>query len=393
MAKPNFILPNKPAIKAGSILSYNYTDDLKFAAEPLDFSRNGSATRVNEQGLIETTSANMSRIDYSDSSTEPSLLLEPQSTNLFTYSNDFTQDWQGGGAGAFTITSNAVISPDGTLNASKLIAPGPNVGYQLKQNKAIIKTQMSNSFYMRTNQGTRRMSIHINDNELRETFVVTSEWKRYTVSGLVGGTLNGGGRCSLVNLDILDENNHVYIWGAQLEQQSYATSYTPTSGSTATRLGETADNAGSAGVFNSEEGVLYAEYKIGGDSTDSYQIISLRDSTSSDSDVVGIGKHNYTNDIFIRLSIGSVGVFSNLSATPIDGYNKVAISYKSGNSSAWVNGTKVYSSSSTFTPSRTLSELSFQWRSPDQFNFYGKTKDLKVFNYALTDEELQTLTT
>ena len=53
MAKPNFILPNKPAIKAGSILSYNYTDDLTFAAEPLDFSRNSSATRVNEQGLIE----------------------------------------------------------------------------------------------------------------------------------------------------------------------------------------------------------------------------------------------------------------------------------------------------------------------------------------------------
>ena len=53
MAKPNFILPNKPAIKAGSILSYNYTDDFKFAAEPLDFSRNSSATRVNEQGLIE----------------------------------------------------------------------------------------------------------------------------------------------------------------------------------------------------------------------------------------------------------------------------------------------------------------------------------------------------
>ena len=53
MAKPNFILPNKPAIKAGSILSYNYTDNLKFAAEPFDFSRNSSATRVNEQGLIE----------------------------------------------------------------------------------------------------------------------------------------------------------------------------------------------------------------------------------------------------------------------------------------------------------------------------------------------------
>ena len=49
------------------------------------------------------------------------------------------------------------------------------------------------------------------------------------------------------------------MWGAQLEQLSYPTSYIPTSGSTATRLGETANNAGGAGVFNSEEGVLYAE--------------------------------------------------------------------------------------------------------------------------------------
>eukprot|EP01046_Picozoa_sp_COSAG06_P069442 COSAG06_NODE_18941_length_861_cov_0.769029_1_plen_128_part_10 len=113
MAKPNFILPNKPAIKAGSILSYNYTDDLKFAAEPLDFSRNGSATRVNEQGLIETTSANISRIDYSDSSTEPSLLLEPQSTNLVYNSND------GFASSSMNLVYNTAISPDGTQNAYK----------------------------------------------------------------------------------------------------------------------------------------------------------------------------------------------------------------------------------------------------------------------------------
>ena len=138
---------------------------------------------------------------------------------------------------------------------------------------------------------------------------------------------------------------------------------------------------------------MYAEYKIGGDSTDNFEIISLRDSTSTDSNVIGIGKKNYSNDIFIRLTIGSIPVFYNLPVTPIDGYNKVAISYKSGNSSAWVNGTKVYSSSSTFTPSLILSKLSFQWKDPNQFNFYGKTKNLKVFKRALTDAELQELTT
>ena len=53
MAKPNFTLPNKPAIKSGGILSYNYTDDFTFVPAPLTFNRDSAATRVNEKGLIE----------------------------------------------------------------------------------------------------------------------------------------------------------------------------------------------------------------------------------------------------------------------------------------------------------------------------------------------------
>ena len=57
------------------------------------------------------------RIDYSDSSTEPSLLLEPQSTNLITYSEDFANAaWSK--IGNTVVTSNTVISPNGTLNGS-----------------------------------------------------------------------------------------------------------------------------------------------------------------------------------------------------------------------------------------------------------------------------------
>ena len=44
-------------------------------------SRSSSATRVNKSGLIETVLSNVPRLDYSDGSC-PSLLLEPQSTNL-----------------------------------------------------------------------------------------------------------------------------------------------------------------------------------------------------------------------------------------------------------------------------------------------------------------------
>ena len=40
-----------------------------------------------------------------------------------------------------------------------------------------------------------------------------------------------------------DGVNGVYIWGAQTEQQSYATSYIPTNGATNTRLQDIANNS------------------------------------------------------------------------------------------------------------------------------------------------------
>jgi hypothetical protein len=70
------------ASKLYSIVPSDGTGDMTFA-------RTGdTATRVNSSGLIESVTANKPRLDYLDS-TCPKLLLEPQRTNLLTYSSDF----------------------------------------------------------------------------------------------------------------------------------------------------------------------------------------------------------------------------------------------------------------------------------------------------------------
>jgi hypothetical protein len=340
------------------------------------------------------------RIDFTDDPTGH-LLLEPQSTNLETESAALTTGWNvSTGATSQIETSITPFGVSGNVykltNATNNPPSWTNNLNSLKKQYAVSATNPASFFtfsvYVKS-AGSTTINIQLRDNSNGQDVTtglisLSSEWQRVTISKQFTTSTTS------VGIVIAGTDGDILLADAQFEQKSYATSYIPTSGSTVTRNQETCNDSGTVNDFNSEEGVLYAEYKIGGDSTDNYQIISLRDtSTVTPQDlVIAIGKQSFSNDIFIRLTIGSVNVFNNLSATPIDGYNKVAISYKSGNSSAWVNGTKVYSSSSTFTPSLTLSKLSFQWASPNSLNFFGKTKNVKAFKRALTDTELYLLT-
>ena len=114
----SLILPVAPEKKAGKIYSLKPTD----GTGDFDFTRSGSATRINKDGLIELVSSNVPRLNYplidGVVSGCPSLLLEPARTNLLTYSEDFSN--------AYWTKSNVsltsgFISPDGTANAFKLV--------------------------------------------------------------------------------------------------------------------------------------------------------------------------------------------------------------------------------------------------------------------------------
>ena len=75
----------------------------------------------------------------------------------------------------------------------------------------------------------------------------------------------------------------------------------------------------------------------------------------------------------------------------ITDYAKIAFKYKSGDLALWVNGVERNTSSDTIFLSN-LKELSFD-NGRSSNNFYGKCKQLIYFNEALTDTELETLTT
>ena len=105
------------AIKEDNLLAYK-KDGTRFFNKEFDFTRNTTATFLDQNGLIQESATNTPRIDFTDDATGH-LLLEPQRTNLFPYSEYFSQSyWTKANT---LITSNSEISPDGTLNADKLI--------------------------------------------------------------------------------------------------------------------------------------------------------------------------------------------------------------------------------------------------------------------------------
>ena len=342
------------------------------------FDRDSKATRVNEDGLIEVMDNDVPRLDYTDGGC-PSLLLEPESTNLETKSNGFST-WAVNSN--ITRTVDYIISPDGTLNGTRLQFTANGFSANTAQVSSVQNTV--SCYAKRNDSGTQSVGFFKDGSgTVDSAWSLTSDWKRFTYTYTAGSSFGYVGIAGVSGAD-------VSVYGFQLEESSYPTSYIPTNGSTVTRVGETCDDAGDVSTFNDSEGVLMAEIaansKGGG-----YKLISLTDSTSGNS-FISIGMMVNTTESYKQIRFSGVNLFSDYT-DPINqtDFNKIAIKYKSGNSSFYVNGFEIDSSSVTYTPNAALSELKFSYFNGSD-DFYGNTKQIQYFDSALTDLEIETLT-
>jgi hypothetical protein len=363
----------------------------------LDFARTSTRTRVNKIGLIEDLATGVPALDYSDSGC-PVLLVEPQSTNLITYSEDFSNAiWTvsaGGTAISPVVTTNQGLSPKGDNTADRVV-------FDLSGGSSSSDLSMLSETVTVSSGATTTKSIYLKSNTLEDydlviydgvtgdaiSVTVTQEWQRFsltnsvpsTSSSIVFGLRNAFGVTTSDTADIL-------IWGAQVEEQSYATSYIPTSGATATRVAETLSKTGLSNYIGQAEGAIFMELKRldeqGGNvfafnltnSTNSERIFFQFDTTSLDFRV-GLITPSDTNVILAPSSLNA-------------SYNKVAIAYELNRLVLFINGVKITEDNLVTTPTNidTIKSAGFG------VTFYGKVKDLRVYNQALTDTELQNLT-
>jgi hypothetical protein len=373
------------ATKKGSTLAYN-DEDGNYKPLPFNYTGAGKGTRVNKEGLIEVVENDRPRIDYLDSE-DGVFLLEKASTNLVKSSGDISTQstyWlpnQGG-----TSVQNATTAPDGSNMASQINTFGQQYGGITQGPISVSNTEYTYSIYLKAKNGTPDIRLIFFDSVTFHSsdFTISSEWKRYDFKFTpVSGSFQIYITCPYVQTSF-------YTWGAQLEQGSYPTSYIPTQGSIQTRVAETASGSGNSEVFNSEQGVLFANIAALTSSQVSTIMISLSNGSSS---AIRFGYQEGTNLFFVESTgtTNNIGIYSE----PINSliYSKISLSYKENDVKLYINGFLV-ATDTLFTPftSNILNKFNFDGVWSGVSDFYGKTKEIGYYDEVLTDLELETLT-
>lgn len=334
------------ASKLYSIVPSDGTGDMTFA-------RTGdTATRVNSSGLIETVLADKPRLDYTGGGC-PKLLLEPQRTNLLQRSQEFDNAyWLKSNC---TITANSVNSPDGTQNADT-IANTANGG---KIYKAFTSTAGYYTLSVFVKKGTTSKAFLNFYNGAIADYVCETDFDLIagTYTGAIGGsafitdygnnywrigiTYNlGSSSASEISIGLnRSTTGNSYIYGAQLEAGSYATSYIPTTSASVTRNIDSAYKTSASALIGQTEGTMFLDARIyKHNNYNTLFILTHASGTGSGYVVIDIYPNN---TIVCEYNNGSSQAKIISSGTYIDTRVKVAFAYKANDFVAYINGTQI----------------------------------------------------
>jgi hypothetical protein len=346
------------------------------------------------------------------------LLIEESRTNLIEYSEDFDNAaWNGNGTAGSSVSSNVVVAPDGTLTADKIVEDTSTGDHRRSQ--ALTATAVGHTATVYLKAGGRsigcvfiydsttraRAYFNLSSGTIVSTTVGTATitpvgngWYRCSVSGTFASTsvrmfasLSADGTTQSYTGD---GYSGIYIWGAQLEEGSFATSYIKTSGAPS-GTERSADNASITGEnfsswYRQDEGSIYLSSEVHESRTAStYEILNLYKDSSNYIAISNTGRE-LISSLYTNGSTQTQLYNQFKSQTPYTINSSVG--YKKDSASLFNKGEQVMSED---TPAEIPSGLDKLFIGNRNNSFWtGKLyiKKLAYYPQRLTNEQLQNLT-
>jgi len=403
-----------------------------------DFTVTRASTKnvIGSNGLYQSVANNVPAFEFNTDGSYRGLLVEPGATNLALRSQEFQTSWTTLQASISTDVV-ATTAPDGTNTADKLVENTATDEHRVTQSitKAASATTYTVSVFAKSTE--RNMQLAIDSGSVSNAGQAIFNLTNGTVgSATVDGTFtnasasiqalpNGWYRCSVtattgtettvrIRIRLVsgastvsytgDNTSGIFIWQAQLETGSVATSPIVTTGSTASRVADVVSLTGASSLIGQTEGTLYMEVVFGslydgvgagpggveiGDGGNFANILTM-----------GVGRDSPNNRIIVVNRASSVNtIFAGFSVTAVGTY-KCALGYSASGTSFYVNGSKVTSyTTGTSATATTISSfdrvtIGGAW---DGSAAIGQTnnnyKAVALFPTRLSDSQLASLTT
>jgi len=379
--------------------------------------RNTAATRFNSAGLIESVASGIPRLDYFASGGVvgcPALLVEPSGTNLALQSEAWNvSPWAAtsGGQGS-TVSGNVTTSPDGTTNADKLIEAAVTGTHFCLQNLTLTSgTTYTTSFFAKASEttlGRFRMSgsgaywdIDFNLTAGTVTGGTNPFIQNYGNGWYrIGGTFTANQASNNFILSLRDASgntsytgngtNGFFVWGAQLEAGSVATSYIPTTTAAVTRNADVVSVSGAvSGSIGQTEGTLYMEVDIRNMAKETYLIRIDEGAASNILSLRTLTSNVVRTAITAPTTSGTINISS---AAFTAGIVKIAFAYKSGEIALSVNGATALTANGTFAFGASLNRITLGSNASASSEFNDRIRAVALYTTRLTNAELAALT-
>jgi hypothetical protein len=324
------------------------------------------------------------------------LLLEPQRTNVATYSEQFDNaGWgktQSGTGLVPVVTANNAISPDGYQNADTIVFD-VGAGTTSSDISAMFQTfggttaTYTGSFYAKTASGTAQIQVRI-DGSNYDKFTITNQWQRFTLTKALTGTSNVFEMAIRRGLnEPMNATATIQLWGVQVELGAYATSYIPTLGASVTRVADAATKTGISALIGQTEGTIFWEFEFTTSVASGHESIINIDNGSYGNTIYII--KGATSSISAEMYNGAVLQASfTISSQPAGTY-KAAFGYANNNTAFFLNGVQIGTTdTSCSVPTTSRIQLGNNVFGPST----DKTAQLLLFPTRLTNAQLAELT-